>query len=123
LNGVAATGVGQSLIGAVGSPAEGLNVQVSGGNLGARGTVNYSQGYAYQLNNLMTSVLGSDGPIASRTNGINTSLNSIAKSKDELNAQLVQTEKRYRAQYTALDSIISKMSQTSSFLSQQLAKL
>ena len=123
LNGVVATGIGQSLIGAAGGPADGLNVQISGGLLGARGTINYSQGYAYQLNKLMTSVLGSDGPIASRTNGINTTLNSIAKSKDELNAQLVQTEKRYRAQYTALDSIISKMSQTSSFLSQQLSKL
>jgi flagellar hook-associated protein 2 len=32
-------------------------------------------------------------------------------------------EKRYRAQFTALDSLISSMNTTSAYLSQQLASL
>lgn len=123
INGVAATGSGQSLLGAIGNGAEGLSLTITGGSLGSRGKVNYSQGYAYQLNKLTASLLGSDGPIASRTNGINASIKDIARNKDVLNARLVDNEKRYRAQFSALDSVISKMSSTSSFLTQQLANL
>lgn len=123
INGVTGVGNGQTLTGATGGASEGLQVQVNGGVIGSRGTVNYSQGYAYQLNNLATSLLGAGGSIASRTDGINASLKDIAKNKDVLNARLAVTEKRYRAQFTALDGVISKMSTTSSFLTQQLANL
>ena len=50
-------------------------------------------------------------------------IKDIAKNRDVLNARLAVTEKRYRAQFTALDGVISKMSTTSSFLTQQLANL
>ncbi len=123
IGGVAAVGVGQNLTGAAGMPSEGLIVSISGGLLGNRGTINYSKGYAAQLNTLTTALLAADGPIASRTNGLNTSIKDLAKTKDELNARLADTEKRYRAQFTALDSVISKMSTTSTFLTQQLANL
>lgn len=123
INGVAAVGSGQTLVGAAGNGSEGLIVQVSGGIIGSRGNVNYSQGYAYQLNKLTTALMSADGPIASRTDGINSSLKDIAKNKDVLNARLVLVEKRYRAQFTTLDQVIGKMSTTSTFLSQQLANL
>ena len=37
--------------------------------------------------------------------------------------RLDQTEKRYRAQFSALDLVISKMQSTSTFLTQQLTAL
>ena len=123
INGKAGTGNGQNLLGAVGDATEGLSLSVTGGAIGDRGTVNFSKGYAYQLGKIVDSLLGADGPIASRTTGINASLKDIAKSKDALNARLVVKEKQYRAQFTALDGVISKMSTTSSFLTQQLANL
>ena len=95
----------------------------AGDGTGAPGTANAGKGYAFQLNKLTTDLLGTDGPIATRTTGINTSLKTIARSKENLNARLVQVEARYRAQFNALDSTISKMSTTSSFLAQQLANL
>lgn len=123
INGVAATGSGQSLTGATGNASEGISLKITGGSTGARGTVNYSQGYAYQFNKLATSLLGADGPIASRTDGINASLKSLAKNREQINTRLVNTEKRYRAQFTALDLTLSGMTKTSNFLTQQLANL
>lgn len=123
INGATATGRGQSLLAATGDASEGLSVLIAGGGIGSRGTVNYTKGYAYQLNQLTTSILSSTGSIASRTDGINASIKDIAKSKDALNARLVVIEARYRAQFNALDSVISGLSTTSTFLTQQLANL
>jgi flagellar hook-associated protein 2 len=123
INGQTAVGTGQNLAGAVGDPSEGLSLLVTGGVLGSRGTVTYTQGYAYQLSKLTDSFLASDGVIAARTDGINASIKDIAKSKGVLSARLVTTEARYRAQFTALDTLISSLSTTSSFLTQQLAAI
>lgn len=123
INGKPAIGSGQFLTGATGDNSEGLRIKIVGGNTGARGTVNYSQGYAYQYDKLSELLLGTSGPIASRTDGINASIKSITQSKQAMTDRLAVTEKRYRAQFTALDLTISSMTKTSSFLTQQLANL
>lgn len=126
INGVAASGSGQYLTGATGNASEGLQIMVAGGNWGPgvmRGTVSYSQGYAYQFDRLADYFLSSDGPISSRTDGINDSLKRIAKEEERLNDRMEQIEKRYRAQFTALDTLMSRMTSTSNFLTQQLAGL
>jgi len=124
INGATATGSGQYLTGASGNAAAGLNVQITGGATGARGSVAYTQGYASQLAMLAGRFLDtSNGAIASRTNGLNASIKSIASRRDALTLRLADIEKRYRAQFTALDVMMSTMSQTSTFLTQQLASL
>ena len=67
INGVAATSYGTDLVGATSDPSEGLDLNITGGAVGARGTVTYTVGYASQLNNLITNLLSSTGPIAART--------------------------------------------------------
>ena len=121
INGIAAKGVGQQLIGATGDASEGLIVQVNGGSLGDRGSVTFSQGYAYQLNKLVKSVLGTDGILTSRTDGITSSISRLTKQQEALQDRLAKIEKRYREQFTSLDTLISSMQQTSSYLSQQIA--
>ncbi len=123
INGAAATGTGQHLTGATGSVTEGLKIQIMGGATGARGTLNFSRGYAYQLDTLASSFLNSTGPITGRTDGINKTIKDIGNQRDALNRRLVDVETRYRAQFTALDTMISSMNNTSSFLTQQLANL
>ncbi|MGZ5199572.1 MAG: flagellar filament capping protein FliD [Telluria sp.] len=123
INGVAATGSGQFLTGATGNAAEGVKVQVLGGTPGARGTMNFSQGYAYRLNQTLTDLLADDGPLANDTKSANNDIDALHKRADALNIQLAATEKRYRAQFTALDTLIGQLSQTSSYLTQQLANL
>jgi len=123
LNGAAASGNGQSLTGAVGNASEGLALLIAGGALGARGTVSFSQGYAYQLDQYLDTVLADDGNLKARTNGIDNSIKSLDQRQAQLEARLTQIEKRYRAQFTALDSMLSSMNSTSTFLTQQLASL
>lgn len=123
INGVAATGSGQTLTGATGDDSEGIRLEISGGSLGARGIVNYSQGYAYQFDKLSTTLLGADGPLASRTDGINASLKRLDQERQSISKRLVDIEKRYRAQFTSLDLLISNMTTTTNFLTQQLANL
>lgn len=121
VNGMPATGNGQVLTSSSGD-STGLALSVSGGALGARGNVNFSQGYAFQFDQLATSILGSTGSLVARTDGIAASIKGLGKASDALNARLAVTEKRYRAQFTALDLTISKMNTTSTFLTQQLAQ-
>lgn len=121
IGGSAATGSGQSLTGV--GEADGLKIAVTGGALGDRGTVSYSQGYAYSLNTLATSILASDGSLNSRTSGLTASIDQIAKQRTALQARLVNIEATYRAQYSRLDTMLSSMNQTSTYLTQQLNAL
>ncbi len=123
INGMAATGSGQTLTGTTGTPAEGLSLQINGGSIGDRGTVNYSQGYAYQFNTIVTAMVGTNGTITARTNGISASMATIAKNSATMTARLAGIQASYMAQYTALDVTVSSMTATSTFLTQQLAAI
>jgi len=123
LNGATATGSGQSLTGAVGNASEGLVLRINGGALGARGNVTYSTGYAYQVSAYLDTVLRDDGSLKTRTAGLDSSIKSLDKRQEQLEARLAQTEKRYRAQFSSLDTMLNSMNNTSAFLTQQLANL
>lgn len=122
-NGVSAVGTGQFLTGTGGSAADGLKVLISGGTTGDRGTVHFSKGYASQLSTLFSSIVGTGGSISSTTDGVNRTIKDIGKQREVLNSRLIDTEARYRAQFTALDRIVSGLNNTSSFLTQQLSAL
>lgn len=122
INGVSATGIGQLLTASSGD-AQGLSVIVNGGALGDRGTVSYTQGYAFLLKQLSTSVLASNGSLSASTTELNNSIKSIAVRTSVLQQRLIGTEARYRAQFTKLDQMLSSMNATSTFLTQQLAKM
>lgn len=123
INGVAATAAGQYLTGASGDNADGIKVQIIGGATGARGTVNYSQGYAYQLDKLVDILIGTSGPVDSRTVGMNKSIEDINDQRDVLNRRLDDFERNLRAKFTRLDTAISQLNSTSSFLTQQLSQI
>lgn len=123
IGGVTATGNGQTLTGMAGSPTEGLQLKISSGSAGDRGTVSFSQGYAYQLNSLATSFIGTDGMITSKTSGLNDSVQAIQKQRDTFSSRLTAIEARYRSQFTALDTMLSSMQSTQSYLTQQLAAI
>jgi flagellar hook-associated protein 2 len=123
INGVAATGSGQYLTAVGGNDAEGLKLLITGGGTGSRGSVSFSQGYAYQLDQYLGNLLDSEGQLAGRTDGINRSIEDIAGRREVLGRRLAAIELRYRNQFTSLDTLISSMTQTSNFLAQQLANL
>lgn len=120
INGITATGSGQTLTGAADS--SGLVLKVTGGSTGARGEIDFAHGFAAKLNKLVGEML--DGRlIDSRIDGINSTIKDIGAQRDSLNQRLADTEKRIRAQFTALDTTIASMTQTSNFLQQQLSRL
>jgi flagellar hook-associated protein 2 len=123
LGGQAVTGSGQTLTGAAGSSMDGLKLLIKGGTTGDRGTVTFSQGYAYQLTNLANSFIGTDGLITGRAAGLNSSIQAVATQKQTFSDRLTDIEKRYRAQYTALDVSLASMQSTQTYLTQQLASI
>lgn len=86
-------------------------------------TTTDNQGIAVRFNTLLTSLVGTNSLISARTEGINTSIKSLQKQTEALNLRLEQIEKRYRAQFTSLDTLVSSMQKTSSYLTQQLASM
>jgi flagellar hook-associated protein 2 len=120
INGTTATGSTTNLVGATGTAAEGLSLKINGGSLGARGTVTFSIGYAAQLDAVLTNLLSTDGLLNTRTTGITTSIKRVDDQSAKISSRLASVEARYRAQYTRLDTLLSSMSTTSSFLTQQI---
>ncbi len=123
INNVAATGFGQFLTGTSGSKTEGLKIQIIGGLIGSRGTINYSRGYADLLDGLVGEFLGDSGLISSRTNGLDQRIEDLNDRREALNLRLIDIEARFRKQFTALDVLLSQMQTTSSFLTTQLDML
>lgn len=123
INGVTAIGSGTQLTGATGDSSAGLKLAISGIATGSRGTVTFDTGLAGALSSLIGDWLESDGPLAVKTDGIQTSIKALNKRSEDLNAKLPAIEQRYRAQYAKLDALLSSMQSTSSYLSQQIAAL
>ncbi|OIQ85408.1 flagellar hook-associated protein 2 [mine drainage metagenome] len=123
IGGLLATGSGMTLTGAAGTSVEGMKLTINGGSTGDRGVVNFSTGYATGLNALLSGMLGSKGSIASATNGLNASITDIQNQENEMNQRLTAIQANYMAQFSALDTVISSMQSTSSYLTQQLAAL
>jgi flagellar hook-associated protein 2 len=123
IGGMQATGNGQTLTGAAGSATEGLKLTINGGNAGARGTINFSQGYALKLTSLAAGFIGTNGVITSRTSGLNDSIKSLNDQKASFQTHLDAMQKMYTAQFNALDSLVASMQSTQSYLTQQLASI
>ena len=123
INGMAASGSGQLLTDLGSGPSSGLKVEITGGAVGTRGSVYFSRGYADTLDKLVASFIATDGAIAARTNGIDASIETIDDRRVEMERRLQDVETRIRAQFTALDTLLGRMSTTSEFLTRQLAML
>jgi len=68
-------------------------------------------------------ILGTSGPIAAETAGINASIASIGNQTTQMQARLAAVQAQYQAQFSALDALMAGMNSTSQFLTQQLANL
>jgi flagellar hook-associated protein 2 len=86
-------------------------------------TTDTGNGYAYQMDTVIGKILSPVGMLAGSTASLNTSIKNLDKQRDAINLRLDASEKRYRAQFTALDSMVASMQKTSSFLTQQLASM
>lgn len=82
-----------------------------------------STGYASQMNTLVGGMLETGGTLASRTDGLNSTIKRLEDQKTALSNRLDKIQKTYLAQFNALDSTIASLTSTSSYLTQQLAAM
>jgi flagellar hook-associated protein 2 len=82
-----------------------------------------ANGVAVKLGAFVDSKLSSTGEFASRNASLAASRKTLEKDKDALEARMVVIQQRYMKQFTALDSMLSQLQNTSSYLTQQLQGL
>ena len=84
---------------------------------------NLISGYASQLDDYISTQMGNDGILSSRTEGLDNRLEDISEQRDALELRMESVRARYTAQFSRLDGLIASLNSTGSFLSQQLASL
>ena len=103
--------------------AEGLRVEILGGDVGDRGKVYFSNGIAAQLDKLIGSFESEDGFFEARKEGLNARIDDVTKQREQLARKLERSEKRYMSQFTSLDALLGKMRSTGEYLDRQLSAL
>lgn len=89
--------------------------------LGAVGGDSATTGLATRMGQYMTGLLDSSGSFSTRTKSLQTSIAANTKDQQAASARLALTEQRLRAQYTALDSTMSKYNALNKYVTQQFA--
>ncbi|EGV49850.1 flagellar filament capping protein FliD [Candidatus Endoriftia persephone] len=79
------------------------------------------QGFAKRLGDLAHDLLTADGMVDAREDGLAARIDTLQDRQNQLEYRLDLTERRYRAQFAALDSLMGQLQTTSSFLSQQFS--
>ena len=80
-------------------------------------------GFANRLVTLADNWVGSDGFISARTDGLSQRVDDLSDRKISIERNLTLIEARYRAQFSALDILVSQFQSTGQFLTAQLAQL
>lgn len=124
IDGRTAGGVGQVLTVADGDgDAEGLRLRVFAETTGDLGSVTFSRGITAALDDALGNLLESDGVLASTTESLEKRLDRIASERIDLDRRMGQVERRYTADFIAMDQLVAQLNRTSSFLGTQLASL
>ncbi len=83
-------------------------------------------GLATQMNNTLTTMLststGSAGVIQNAKDGINKTLKTLGERYDSMEVSIDATMARYKAQFTSLDVLVTKMTSTANYLTQQFSQ-
>lgn len=80
-------------------------------------------GFATRLSTVLDGVLGPEGRLQAQTKGLQGRVDDVGDARDALDLRMAAVERRYRAQFTALDSLLGTLSTTSNYLAQQLGNL
>jgi flagellar hook-associated protein 2 len=122
IDGIAATydAAENTITGAEGTGAEGLMLSILGGASSISTTVNYGIGLASLLNDYVDSVLASDGLLVAKTDGIEKSIAGLETDREALEYRALKLEETYRTQFNGLETLISQLTATQTFLSNAL---
>ncbi len=80
-------------------------------------------GIAVRMKAIVDDVLGSSGRMQSKEQTLKERLSDIGERRTALDSRMEKVQDRYRKQFLALDTLMSQLTQTSNYLTQQLARL
>ena len=75
------------------------------------------------IDSAATGLIGASGPISTKTDSINQSIKAIGSRRTKIQSHLDDVQARYTKQFSALDTLISNMNSTSTYLTQQLTNI
>jgi flagellar hook-associated protein 2 len=86
-------------------------------------TVAGNNGFARRYATLASQVLGTDGTVTIRTQGLQKAITRNSDDQAKLNDRVDLFQQRLVAQYTQLDSNVAKLNSLSSYVTQQIAQM
>lgn len=134
INGLVAAGSGQNLLSESGD-SSGIQIEVTGGSLGDRGTVTYSQGISSMLDDMLdgvidTNISSSEGDTGTSGTTIDGKIDSLYKKIADLDVQgenltykMDKLETRLYKQFNAMDIAVSGLNNLMSYLEATLDSL
>ena len=89
--------------------------------LATDGSSSGESGFMRRFKRLADDTLAASGSLDTRSSGLRASLSRNSKSQEAAQQRLDQTEARLRAQYSALDTTMARLSTTSAYIKQQFS--
>lgn len=80
-----------------------------------------ARGFGLKVKAFADGLVNTDGLLSTKTEGIQASLKRNGLEQERVNERASRSEVRFLAQYTAMDSAVSKLNGLSAFVSQQVA--
>lgn len=112
INGVAATGSGQQLLGIAGTPTAGLVMQYSGTAAGS-GTVGVVVGVGAQIERMLDSWTGTGGTLLSKEASLEQQAARLDDKATVMTARLERRRANLLKQYAAMETALAKLKQQS----------
>ncbi|HEY5087617.1 MAG TPA: flagellar filament capping protein FliD, partial [Gemmatimonadaceae bacterium] len=117
IGGYTATGQGRQLVGATGTPVDGMSLAYVGSTTGAVGNLSLTQGVGSAVDRLLLAWTQSGGTIAAQTQQINDTISTQQTWLANFNARIALSKAALLQQYSTMDSTVSQiLAQGNSFL-------
>jgi flagellar hook-associated protein 2 len=81
-----------------------------------------TNGFALKLRDLAKGLIASDGTVSNKSTALQGAITRNGNDQDAITTRAAMVEKQLRAQYSALDAQMAKMSSLSSYVTAQLAQ-
>jgi flagellar hook-associated protein 2 len=119
VNSYAATGDGQVLTGATGTPVDGLAMMYKG-IAASSGHLDFAVGVAGLANRITDQISNADGIATQQQVTLQASINALATRQTDIQSSLTAQRAALTAQFTAMESALSKIQAQGQWLTQQI---
>ncbi|MEO6778008.1 MAG: flagellar filament capping protein FliD, partial [Gemmatimonadaceae bacterium] len=117
IGGYAATGSARQLVGAAGTPVDGLSVAYMGSTAGATGTMSLTQGMGSAVDRLLQAWVQTGGSVDAQSQQLNDTISTQQARLADFTARMALQRAALLKQYSAMDSLVSQIrAQGNSFL-------